>query len=1214
MRAGLQQHSRMNHQFVSSTDGDPAYSLIGGRYALINELGHGGFGSVYRALDRLTGRVLTIKRMRLERGGERDSAEMRRTLAQEFKVLASLRHPNVITVLDYGFGEDKEPYLVMDLEEHAVTILEAGTGEPVAVQAELLVQTLRALLYLHRVGIIHRDLKPENVLVVRGQVKVLDFGLSVRRGEESAEVPGLAGTPGYIAPEVLRGEGPSEQSDLYALGMIAYELFVGRLPFKSRNLLELKREASRTILPRPDDPVPPPLRPVLEKLLHPDVRARHCDAASVIAEFSQALGWPLSVETVATRESLLQAAPLVDRSREIDTLYGALRAARDGCGSTWLVVGEGGVGKSRLLDELRTRALVDGFLVLRGQAVDQGGSPYHPWRLIVSNLLLWTPVGSADAEVLKQIVPDIARLRDASVGDPPPLDAEATQTRLLLAVEVLFHQQSRPVLVVLEDLHWAGSESLKLLAWLAQPAAPMHALFVASFRDDEAPALKDAIAGARLLDLERLDPESSAALVETMIGQGRCQPQVLHFIQRQTEGIPFFIVEVVRELAQISGSLDRISEATLPEHVLPGGIRQIARRRIARLSPGERSALQTAAVIGREIDADAMRIAHRGLDLERWTAACARSAVLDLREGHWEFAHDKLREQLLHDMSAEVRRDLHREAAKAIERAHQDSRQHLAALAYHWRGAGDLEREGEYAREAGFLALRSGAASEAIQLLSRALEAHRTLRDDRAPARAKRKRAWLDPTSRVDPNDGDFALAAIEGGLCEAYFRVGDMTACQAHAKQALALFGCRLPESTPGWAFATLAEACLRTLQRALRVRSTNPESALRVAEEAGRVQLRLTEVFFYSLRTLPILWSALRIVNQCEPAGPSAPLAQGYAILAILAGSARVRRLGDPWARRAVAIAAATGVEQTIAWVQSRTAVYQIPECRWDQIDAAVAEATRIAERAGDLRLWTETWIISANADLYRGDYGKGLLASRNVERLSRRSGNRRGECWAMLVQTALLIRLGRSDEAQRLAEAGLLIADRETMKSEAICALGGLAMARLLNGNQAGAYEAAERAVSQTREIKAVAYWLQAALALIAEALLSLQETGWTPDSSSTPAVGRLAKEAVDILSRFARQLTLARPHAHLWRGLLAWLAGSESRAMREWQKAASLGARLGLRYEVGRAHFEIGRHLPAGEERTSSLRLAQEEFERLGCAAELERLQELSSGCV
>src|SRR5262249_28368219 len=161
--------------------------------------------------------------------------------------------------------------------------------------------------------------------------------------------------------------------------------------------------------------------------------------------------------------------------------------------------------------------------------------------------------------------------------------------------------------------------------------------------------------------------------------------------------------------AEDSGSLDRVGEARLPEQVLSGGIRQIVRRRIERLSPVAQSALQTAATIGREIDLDAMRIAHDGLDLGEWTTACARSAGLDFRGGRWEFAPDKLRKQVLDDLAPDLRRGLHRVAADALERAHPHSAQHLAALAHHWREAGDLAREGGYAREAGFLALRSNA-------------------------------------------------------------------------------------------------------------------------------------------------------------------------------------------------------------------------------------------------------------------------------------------------------------------------------------------------------------------------------------------------------------------------------------------------------------------------------------------------------------------------
>src|SRR5215470_959730 len=144
---------------LESPPGTAAYGVVGARYEVINELGRGAFAATYRALDRLTGRVVTIKRLHLAPHGD-SIGETRRVLAQEFELLAALRHPNVITVLDYGFDQDEAPYLVMDLEEHALTILEASRGEPVAVQVDLLVQTLRALHYLHRVGIIHRDLKP----------------------------------------------------------------------------------------------------------------------------------------------------------------------------------------------------------------------------------------------------------------------------------------------------------------------------------------------------------------------------------------------------------------------------------------------------------------------------------------------------------------------------------------------------------------------------------------------------------------------------------------------------------------------------------------------------------------------------------------------------------------------------------------------------------------------------------------------------------------------------------------------------------------------------------------------------------------------------------------------------------------------------------------------------------------------------------------------
>lgn len=191
----------------------PPGSLVGHRYVLLDLLGEGGMGQVFRARDRLTGQIVALKRVRFDSSWNSEEEELSSTqsvgipalrgqslteslavrselplrllLAQEFRTLVGLRHPHIISVLDYGFDDEQQPFFTMELLDGASDLLQAGKRLGHRDKLRLLDQTLSALQYLHRRGILHRDLKPRNVLVCEApegaQVKVLDFGLAVAR-------------------------------------------------------------------------------------------------------------------------------------------------------------------------------------------------------------------------------------------------------------------------------------------------------------------------------------------------------------------------------------------------------------------------------------------------------------------------------------------------------------------------------------------------------------------------------------------------------------------------------------------------------------------------------------------------------------------------------------------------------------------------------------------------------------------------------------------------------------------------------------------------------------------------------------------------------------------------------------------------------------------------------------------------------------------------
>ena len=707
--------------------------IISQRYRLLNSLGQGGMGIVHRTLDRLTGQHVALKQVLVatqnlvfnSRGEVADTDGLLLALAQEFRLLASLRHPHIISVLDYGFDGERQPYFTMELLDQPQTILEAGRNQPLAVQIDLLIQTLQALTYLHRRGILHRDLKPENVLVSQGRVRVLDFGLSIIR--EQAQQADASGTLFYLAPEVIEGAAHSEAADLYAVGVLAYEMLVGHHPFYTGIFNEfidrvLDTEADVTLLTRftvANARLSLPL--VIQKLLTKQTTDRYPSAAAVIVDLCAAIGQSPPAESVIIRESFLQAATFVGRKQELAQLTAALEKALQGQGSAWLVGGESGVGKSRLMDELRIQALVSGALVLRGQAVEGGGLPYQLWRDVLPHLILGNELGSLEASILKSVLPELERILERAVPDTPVLPGEVEQQRFALTIVDLFKRQTQPTVLILEDLQWSG-ESLLLLQYLINLAPTLPLLILANYRDDERPQLPAELLNIQHLALQRLHADEIAILSQSMLGERGSHHQILTFLQRETEGNAFFMVEVVRALAEESGSLAEINEEMLPNQVFTGGLQRLLERRLRQVADVDFPLLQLAAVMGRGIDLPALRLFPYS-DLEGWLLRCADIAIVEVQNTEWRFSHDKLREGVLQQLTMEQKLALHRQAAEWIRQAYAaDLAPQASRLAAHYRQADNTEQELLFVQQAADYAKNSFVFSEALRHYTRALD------------------------------------------------------------------------------------------------------------------------------------------------------------------------------------------------------------------------------------------------------------------------------------------------------------------------------------------------------------------------------------------------------------------------------------------------------------------------------------------------------------
>lgn len=432
----------------------------------------------------------------------------------------------------------------------------------------------------------------------------------------------------------------------------------------------------------------------------------------------------------------------VGRRSALRDLAAGLEEAKAGQGALVLVTGEPGIGKTRLCAEFERHARSRAARVAWGTCWEGDGAPaYWPWVQVLRDLI---ELGGDDALTLDALPDNVAALL---AGDPPPpqpdSDPEQARFRLFDAISRALVQAAidRPLVIVLDDLHWADTPSLLALRFLAGELGGTRLLILGTYRDVEMAAdhavsetLTRLGGVTRHIPLRGLDDEEIAALIGLITGADP-DPVVVRSVLRRTGGNPFFVGELLR-LAQAEAALDALV-AEGADASVPAGVRQVVDRRLRQLPDTARHVLEAAAVLGQDFDVEATAGTAEvpsSLVASAIEAAEAGRLIIRTRDpSRYEFLHALVREVLYQGIGIERLASLHLRAGESLERRHAvDPAPHVAEIAAHLAlaaPAGDAAKAAAYSFDAGRRAMSLLAWEEAAAHFGRAL---RVL--DRAPA------------------------------------------------------------------------------------------------------------------------------------------------------------------------------------------------------------------------------------------------------------------------------------------------------------------------------------------------------------------------------------------------------------------------------------------------------------------------------------------------